>query len=105
MARLLCRVPCEGAHHQIVGCILVWSESLTFTVQFFTTLLSDLTAEQQQLRNIVRKFAAEEITPVAAEYDKTMEFPSDVIKKAHACGLLNSSIPEIYGMSFLFCIP
>ncbi|KAK6762419.1 hypothetical protein RB195_023222 [Necator americanus] len=57
----------------------------------------DLTAEQQQLRNIVRKFAAEEITPVAAEYDKTMEFPSDVIKKAHACGLLNSNIPEIYG--------
>ncbi|RCN34372.1 hypothetical protein ANCCAN_19786 [Ancylostoma caninum] len=58
----------------------------------------ELTPIQQQLRDTVRKFTADEITPVAAEYDKTMKFPWDVIKKAHACGLVNPDIPEAYGM-------
>ncbi|WKY17162.1 hypothetical protein Q1695_001630 [Nippostrongylus brasiliensis] len=40
---------------------------------------------------------AEEIIPKAAHYDKTMEFPWEIIKKAHACGFMNPDIPEAYG--------
>ncbi|CAJ0609752.1 unnamed protein product [Cylicocyclus nassatus] len=57
----------------------------------------EVTSMHQQLRETARKFTAEEIIPVAAEYDKTMKYPWDIIKKAHACGLLNTEIPEAYG--------
>ncbi|KAJ1363325.1 putative medium-chain specific acyl-CoA dehydrogenase 10, mitochondrial [Parelaphostrongylus tenuis] len=57
----------------------------------------ELAPEQWQLRDAVRKFTSEEIIPVAAQYDKTMEYPWDVIKKAHACGFVNTDIPEEYG--------
>lgn len=57
----------------------------------------ELTPEQLQLRDAVRKFTTEEIIPVAHYYDKTMEYPWDVVKKAHACGFVNTDIPEEYG--------
>ncbi|VDM76161.1 unnamed protein product [Strongylus vulgaris] len=57
----------------------------------------EVTSLHQQLRETVRKFTAEEITPVAAEYDKSMKYPWEIVKKAHACGLLNPDIPEAYG--------
>ncbi|KAI6191784.1 hypothetical protein M3Y97_00265500 [Aphelenchoides bicaudatus] len=53
--------------------------------------------EQRQLRDAVMKFAKEEIIPVAAEYDKTMEFPWPVIKKAHENGFMNVDVPTQYG--------
>ncbi|CAI4233075.1 unnamed protein product [Auanema sp. JU1783] len=53
--------------------------------------------EQKQLRDSVRKFVQEEIIPVAGHYDKTMEYPWDVMNKAHALGFLNTDIPEEYG--------
>lgn len=45
----------------------------------------------------MRKFVAEEIVPKAAEYDRTMEYPWDIIKKAHSLGFLNTEIPAAYG--------
>lgn len=57
----------------------------------------ELTPEQLQLRDAVRKFTTEEIIPVAHYYDRTMEYPWDVVKKAHACGFVNTDIPEKYG--------
>ena len=39
----------------------------------------------------------EEVIPVAAELDRTGEFPWDIIKKAHELGLHNTGIPEEYG--------
>jgi acyl-CoA dehydrogenase len=48
-----------------------------------------LTEEQRQLQQLARDFAQGEIAPVAAHFDKVAEFPRDIIKKAHALGLLN----------------
>ena len=57
----------------------------------------ELTEEQQQLRDLAHDFAANEIRPVSAHHDETMEYPWEVIKKAHELGLLNTHIPEEYG--------
>ena len=47
------------------------------------------------------KFTREEVIPVAAEHDRTGEYPWDVIKKAHSLGLMNLHIPEKYGGKFV----
>lgn len=49
------------------------------------------------MQNVARKFAREEIIPVAAHHDKTGEFPWDIIKKAWALGLMNNHVPEHCG--------
>lgn len=57
----------------------------------------ELTEDQKQIQDLARKFTKEEIIPKAAHYDKTGEFPWDIIKKAWKVGLLNMSVPEKYG--------
>mgnify|MGYP002803860245 CR=1 FL=1 len=57
----------------------------------------DMSEELCALRDMARKFAREEILPVAAEHDKTGEYPWEIIKKAHELGLLNTHVPEEYG--------
>ncbi|XP_074653958.1 medium-chain specific acyl-CoA dehydrogenase, mitochondrial-like [Tubulanus polymorphus] len=57
----------------------------------------ELTEEQKQFQSLARKFAREEIIPVAPDYDKSGEFPWPVIKKAWELGLVNSHIPKEYG--------
>ncbi|KAL0280442.1 UNVERIFIED_CONTAM: hypothetical protein PYX00_001727 [Menopon gallinae] len=52
---------------------------------------------QKEFQELARKFAAEEIIPVAAKYDKTGEFPWEVVKKAHSVGLMNGHIPPHCG--------
>ena len=39
-----------------------------------------LTEEQKMLQELARKFADEQIRPVAAKYDQTGEFPWDIVK-------------------------
>ncbi|KAG8994155.1 hypothetical protein FRB93_001686 [Tulasnella sp. JGI-2019a] len=56
-----------------------------------------LTEEQAGIQDLARKFTRESIVPVAAEYDRTMKYPWDVIKEAHSIGLLNTHVPEAYG--------
>merc|ERR1711973_881504 len=56
-----------------------------------------LTSEQQEFVDLAESFTKNEIIPVAAHYDATGEYPWDVIKKAHATGLMNLHIPEEYG--------
>ena len=51
-----------------------------------------------------RKFAQEEVMPVAAEYDRTMEFPRPIFDKAWELGLVNTHIPEDYGGLGLGCL-
>lgn len=53
--------------------------------------------EQKALQESVRRFAKNEIIPVAAHYDETEEFPMPVVKKAYEAGLMNASIPVEYG--------
>lgn len=50
-----------------------------------------LSDDQRAFQELTRDFTAKEIIPVAAHYDRTMEYPWDVIKKAHAAGLVNSA--------------
>jgi acyl-CoA dehydrogenase len=57
----------------------------------------DLTEEQLAFQDTARKFVKEEIIPVAAAYDKSMEYPFPILEKAHAIGLLNTHVPAEYG--------
>jgi alkylation response protein AidB-like acyl-CoA dehydrogenase len=52
------------------------------------------TPEQEQLRDLVAKFAAAEIAPRAAEIDKNNEFPADLWKKFGDLGLLGITVKE-----------
>lgn len=56
-----------------------------------------LSEVQLEFQDVARKFAREEIIPVAAELDKTGAYPMDIVKKAHSIGLLNSHIPADLG--------
>src|SRR3954452_1818829 len=56
-----------------------------------------LTDEQKSLREMAHDFAANEIRPVAWEYDKDGTWPEDVLRKAHGLGLMNNHAPEEYG--------
>jgi acyl-CoA dehydrogenase len=63
-----------------------------------------LSEQQQALRDHAHEFAAREIRPVAAHYDQTMEYPWEVIRKAHDAGLMNTHIPERFGGMGLGCL-
>jgi len=57
----------------------------------------DPTPEQEALREMTHKFAANEIRPRAAEWDREGVFPLDLFRKAFDLGLMTGFIPEIYG--------
>jgi len=57
----------------------------------------DLTQDQRLVQEMVRKFAVNELEPVASEIDKTGEFPWSNIKKMAELGLLGVIVPEEYG--------
>ena len=56
-----------------------------------------LSDEQQQLQELSRKFAKEEILPKAAHHDKTGEYPRAIATKAWELGLMNTHVPQEYG--------
>ncbi|WP_435318012.1 acyl-CoA dehydrogenase family protein [Haloarchaeobius sp. TZWSO28] len=56
-----------------------------------------LTDEQKQIKEEVRRFAENEIEPVAQEYDVEEKFPWEVMEKAADAGLLGAHIPFEYG--------
>jgi acyl-CoA dehydrogenase len=56
-----------------------------------------LTEEQQQLQDLARKFAREEIIPRAAHHDETGEYPHEIARKAWEIGLMNTHVAPEYG--------
>ncbi|WP_135819718.1 acyl-CoA dehydrogenase family protein [Halostella litorea] len=56
-----------------------------------------LSDEQQAIRDEVRRFAENEIEPVAKEYDQEEKFPHEVVEKAAEMGLTGANIPIEYG--------
>ena len=56
-----------------------------------------LTDEHEMIRREARRFAQEEIAPIAAEFDETGDFPSETIKKMGEMGFMGIEIPEAYG--------
>ena len=57
----------------------------------------DLTDEQKELKELARRFAAQEIIPRARQYDEQAIFPRDVCEKAFAAGLINFAVPKELG--------
>ncbi len=57
----------------------------------------NLSDEQRALRELAHDFARNEMRPVAPAHDRTGEFPWQVVKKAHALGLMNLTVPEQFG--------
>jgi len=49
------------------------------------------------LQQTARRFADEEIIPVAADYDVSGEFPREILRKAWELGLSHTFIPEEHG--------
>ena len=64
----------------------------------------DLTDEQKALADTARKFAREEIMPVAARCDEAEEFPLDVFKQAWSLGLCNVELSPAHGGVGLGCL-
>ena len=56
-----------------------------------------LSDEQKQVRDEVRRFAENEIEPVAAEYDREETFPHDVHNEAAELGFVGAGVPVEYG--------
>jgi len=56
-----------------------------------------LNETQQEYLDMAEKFTREEVIPAAPHYDKTGEYPWDIIKKAHSLGLMNLHVPQEYG--------
>ncbi len=60
-----------------------------------------LSPEQESLREIAHKFAADKIRPVAAGLDEASRFPAELINEAHSLGLINLTLPIELGGSGL----
>ncbi|MCX5851696.1 MAG: acyl-CoA dehydrogenase family protein [Deltaproteobacteria bacterium] len=56
-----------------------------------------LTEEQQMVLDMVRRFADEEIRPIAGELDKTHRHPKEICRKLGEMGLMGVSTPTEYG--------
>ena len=54
----------------------------------------NLTDEQKEYLNTVRRFVGRDIIPCSMSLEKGHAFPFDVIRKAWDLGILNLSIPE-----------
>ena len=56
-----------------------------------------LTQEQRDLQELAHRFAAEELRPIAAEWDQRDDFPPDLLQRAARLGLTSCSIPREHG--------
>ena len=57
----------------------------------------DLNEEQKMIQETIRKFAKEEIAPVASENDKKGQFPRNIFEALAGLGFMGTPIPEEYG--------
>jgi short/branched chain acyl-CoA dehydrogenase len=57
----------------------------------------ELSREHEEFRQSVREFAAAEIAPHAAQWDRDHHFPVDVVQKMGRLGLFGLTSPEEYG--------
>jgi short-chain 2-methylacyl-CoA dehydrogenase len=57
----------------------------------------DLTEEQAAFRDLVREFAAEVVAPAAPEFDRTGEFPLEIVRRLGELGVFGLPFPEDVG--------
>ncbi len=56
-----------------------------------------LTEDQRDVRDMVRKFAEQEIKPIAADLDKTHRHPEEICRKLGEMGIMGVAVPQEYG--------
>ena len=56
-----------------------------------------LTSEQELIQKTAREFAANEIAPYSAEWDREARFPAEVVKKLAGLGFMGMNVPEELG--------
>lgn len=56
-----------------------------------------LDEDQQQIQDMMRKFARNELRSIAAECDENAKFPDDLLNKTWELGLTMNSVPEEFG--------
>lgn len=56
-----------------------------------------LSPEQQEIQRLAREFTQKHIIPVAAEYDRSGEFPAFIVDEARQAGLIAMGIPKEFG--------
>jgi alkylation response protein AidB-like acyl-CoA dehydrogenase len=57
----------------------------------------DPTEEQQMLIDAVNKYAINDLRPAAHAAEESRELPKKLINKGWELGLLQASVPEVYG--------
>ncbi len=62
-----------------------------------TELAMKTTPEQTNLQQLARDFAAREIAPYVADYDREERFPIEIVRKAAGLGLMGGIVPDTYG--------
>jgi alkylation response protein AidB-like acyl-CoA dehydrogenase len=55
------------------------------------------TEEQLMIQDVARRIAQERIAPIAAEFDRSGEFPAETIKLLGENGLMGIEVPQEYG--------
>ncbi len=64
---------------------------------FLGSMKFDLGEDVMAMQEMVHRWAQERIKPMAAEIDKTNEFPNELWKEFGDLGLLGVTTPEEYG--------
>ncbi|MDH5452730.1 MAG: isovaleryl-CoA dehydrogenase [Paracoccaceae bacterium] len=64
---------------------------------FTASMKFHLGEEIEALRDMVHRWAQERVKPMAAEIDRTNDFPTDLWKEMGDLGLLGITVPEEYG--------
>src|ERR671917_452240 len=57
----------------------------------------ELSPEQREIQALAREFAAAEIEPHAATWDREHKFPREVFAKLAELGLMGTCVPDEYG--------
>ena len=57
----------------------------------------NLTKEQELIRKALAEFTEEEVKPIAAETDRTEQYPADNIAKLFRYGVMGMCVPKEYG--------
>jgi len=70
---------------------------LVFCTRSIVPISFEMSDDQQAFQELAHEFAVDVIRPAAVHHDETGEYPWDVIKQAHARGLMNTHIPAEYG--------
>ena len=57
----------------------------------------ELTLEQKMIQKMVREFTENEVKPIAAETDRTAQFPAETIDQLFRYGVMGMCVPKEYG--------